>query len=186
MKKFIDILLFSLLFFFIFSYFGGKNSQVPLDGLSFKTTKSSYNVPAGVGLSITNNTTSLVNIDTCQDISLRYAGSRVDFPEGICEQIELASREQQKIDFSPYYSLFENPGNYTFELSLGEQKYIQQVEIEYRGSIGKLFTGLLFAPMYNLLAFLMQTFSHSLGWAIVAITIIIRIVLLFPQHKMMV
>lgn len=40
--------------------------------------------------------------------------------------------------------------------------------------------------MYNLMAFLIEFFSNSLGWAIVVLTIIIRILLLFPQHKMMV
>ena len=36
------------------------------------------------------------------------------------------------------------------------------------------------------MAYLTQLFSNSLGWSIVVLTIIIRIVLLFPQHKMMV
>ena len=36
------------------------------------------------------------------------------------------------------------------------------------------------------MAYLTQLFSNSLGWAIVVLTIIIRIILLFPQHKMMV
>lgn len=34
--------------------------------------------------------------------------------------------------------------------------------------------------------FLLELFAGSLGWAIIAITIIIRIVLMYPQHKMMV
>ena len=33
---------------------------------------------------------------------------------------------------------------------------------------------------------LIEILGYSLGWAIVAITILIRIVLLWPQHKMMV
>jgi len=58
--------------------------------------------------------------------------------------------------------------------------------VKYRGAIGKLFIGLFYAPMYNLLAYFIQFFGNSLGWAIVAVTIIMRVLLLFPQHKMMV
>jgi YidC/Oxa1 family membrane protein insertase len=36
------------------------------------------------------------------------------------------------------------------------------------------------------MAYLIGFFSNSLGLAIVAITILIRILLLFPQHKMLV
>jgi len=36
------------------------------------------------------------------------------------------------------------------------------------------------------MAFLLEITNYSLGWAIIIITIIIRIILLYPQHKMMV
>ena len=186
MKKYLDILLFTLLFFFIFSYFSGKSVETPLNGIVFESTKSSYKVPAWVGLSITNNTTKIVKLNTCEDISMRYAGKVVPLPDELCREVELTPRQWEVLDFSKYYRLFENPGNYIFELTLGEEKHIKQVEVKYRGTIGKIFTGLLFAPMYNLLAYLTALFSNSLGFAIVVLTIIIRILLLFPQHKMMV
>lgn len=186
MKKFLDILLFTLLFFFIFSYFSWKDATTPLDGVRFESTKSSYKVPAWVGLQIVNNTPESISLNTCQDISLRYAGDIIAFPDELCRDVTLLSRQNESIDMSEYYTLFENPGSYTFELNLGEQKYIQQIDLEYRWSLGKIFTGLLFAPMYNLLAYLIALFSNSLGWAIVVLTVIIRIILLFPQHKMMV
>jgi YidC/Oxa1 family membrane protein insertase len=34
--------------------------------------------------------------------------------------------------------------------------------------------------------FLVKTFSGSLGWAIISITIFLRMLLVWPQHKMMV
>jgi YidC/Oxa1 family membrane protein insertase len=43
-----------------------------------------------------------------------------------------------------------------------------------------------YAPIFNLFVFLITILWNSLGWAILAITVIIRIVLLWPQHKMMV
>ena len=186
MKKYIDILLFTLLFFLLFSFFTWKNTEAPLSGIIFQTTKTSYKVPAWVELNIVNNTLETLSLDTCEDISLRFAGSIIEIPENLCVEEELISRQSKKIDFSEYYNLFENPGNYTFELELWDQKYVEQLEVSYRWSIGKLFTGFLYAPVYNMLAYLIQLFSSSLWWAIVVLTIIVRIILLFPQHKMMV
>jgi YidC/Oxa1 family membrane protein insertase len=36
------------------------------------------------------------------------------------------------------------------------------------------------------MAFLLEITSYSLGWSIIIITIILRLILLYPQHKMMV
>jgi YidC/Oxa1 family membrane protein insertase len=36
------------------------------------------------------------------------------------------------------------------------------------------------------MAFLLEITNYSLGWAIIIVTIIIRLILLYPQHKMMV
>ena len=186
MKKYLDILLFTLLFFFIFSYFTGKDTPSQLTWVRFETDSSGYKVPAGVALIVENNTAETMSLNTCENISLRFQWKTVELPETLCTQEELLSRESHTLDFSPHYSLFENPGDYTFELNIGEEKYIEQFGVQYRGAIWKIFTGLLYAPIYNLMAYLTQLFSNSLGWSIVVLTIIIRIVLLFPQHKMMV
>ncbi len=186
MKKYLDILLFTLLFFFIFSYFGNKQETVPLNGIEFHASSSSYKVPAGVKVSVINNTAEKFSFDPCTNITLRQSGQLREIPKELCGETTLASRETSTIDFSPYYTLFETPGSYIFSLRSGEQEYIQQIEVEYRGTIGKIFVGLFYAPIYNLMAYLIYFFGNSLGWAIIAITIMIRVLLLFPQHKMMV
>ena len=140
MKKYIDILLFTLLFFLIFSYFSGKSAVPELSGIRFEAGDSNYVVPAGVDIIVENNTTETVKLNTCEDISLRYEGKALEIPQELCVEKELLSREYQILDFAPYYSLFENPGDYTFELQIGEQKYVDQLEVEYRGAIGKIFT----------------------------------------------
>jgi YidC/Oxa1 family membrane protein insertase len=58
--------------------------------------------------------------------------------------------------------------------------------VENKGSISKLFVTLFYAPLYNLTVYFINIFGNSLGWAIVAITIFIRVLLLYPQHKMMI
>jgi len=107
-------------------------------------------------------------------------------PESICSDIEILRGDTYTLDLSPQYELFSEPWNYAFELNIEDKKLIDQFEVGYRGTVGKVFVGLFYAPVYNLLVFLIATFWNSLWFAIVAITIFIRILLLFPQHKMMV
>jgi YidC/Oxa1 family membrane protein insertase len=44
---------------------------------------------------------------------------------------------------------------------------------------------LFYAPVYNLMIFLLSLFNWVFWWAIITITIIIRLALLWPQQKMM-
>jgi YidC/Oxa1 family membrane protein insertase len=45
---------------------------------------------------------------------------------------------------------------------------------------------MFYAPIYNLLIFLTEILGHTLGWGILALTVFIRMLLIWPQHKMMV
>jgi YidC/Oxa1 family membrane protein insertase len=185
MKKYLDILLFTALFFLLFSYFSERNTP-PKEGVIFSSVERSYTVPAGIQLQIENNTQTWFSLNTCRDISIRQDGKLIELSSEVCEDLILSQWQTQQVDFSRQYELFQEPGEYIFEFELGEQKYIQNVEVSYRGTLWKIFIGVFYAPIYNLMAYLIHLFSNSLGWAIIVITIIIRIVLLFPQHKMLV
>ncbi len=186
MKKYLDILLFSLLFALLFSYFSEKKEQTPPETIVFQGMQSSYKVPAGIQLQVQNNTKETLSLDVCQDISLRYEWAQIPLPKELCTKKDLTTGQSFDLDFNPYYTLFSNPGKYIFEFKAGEKEYLQAVEVEYRGTLGKIFVGLFYAPMYNLLAYLIHIFGNSLGFAILCITVIIRVILLFPQHKMLV
>ena len=127
-----------------------------------------------------------MSFDGCSALSINYAGSKIPLPEGYCGDIVLTPSETAKLDYSELHDIFEEPGNYVFELEVDDKKYISQIEVAHRGTIGKIFVGLFFAPIFNATAYLIQLFSYSLGWGIICITILIRILLLYPQHKMMV
>ncbi len=186
MKKYLDILLFTLLFFFVFSYFFNSQNTTPQTGIQFQTDQKKYKVPAGVLLTLSNYEADPVELDTCTDITVRYEGAPMDIPDAVCDTTTLAKGDSYTIDFSPYYASFEQPWNYIFEYARWENTYIQQVEIEYRWVVGKLFIGIFYQPIYNLMMYLIQMFHSSLGLAIIATTMLIRIMLLYPQHKMLV
>jgi len=58
---------------------------------------------------------------------------------------------------------------------------------ESKGAFTGFFYTTIYEPIYNLLVGIISTLpGHSLGWAIIIVTIIIRLILLVPQHHMLV
>lgn len=54
------------------------------------------------------------------------------------------------------------------------------------GTLRSLLSTLVYRPIYNFFVALLTWLpGHSLGWAIVIITLIIRLALLVPQHHML-
>lgn len=189
MKKFLDIFIWSLLILLTINLFTGWNEvkEKQLSGkINIETTEKAYTIPPVVALKVMNNSTGALNLNNCNDISLHHAGQKVDLVQKECNDIIINSWEESVINFSDDYNSFFEAGQYNFEYALWDKRYLASFEIEHRGSISKLFSTVFYAPIFNLFVFLITTFWNSLGWAILAITVIIRIVLLWPQHKMMV
>lgn len=187
MKKILDFVLVFLIVFFVFNFFNNKDKEtITTWQIIFKTTDNSYAIPAWVWLEIENDTNEEITFNTCNDILLRdSAWDKVVFTDSFCKDITLNSKESQTIDYSWEYERFEKVWNYNFELSLWEKRLTSQFEVDHRWTIWKLFVWLVYAPIYNLMAFLLDAFAYSLWWSIIAITIIIRLILVWPQHKMM-
>lgn len=186
MKKFLDILLIVLITVLIVNYINGPKEKALTGDVLFSASDTSYTIPASVGLTAENNSANAITFNSCNNVALSYAGSNIELPKETCRDITLQSGEKQTVEYATNYTLFEKTWDYTFKINLDEKEYISQFNIDYRNSISQLFIGIFYAPLYNLLVFLMSVFGSSLGFAIVAITVLIRIVLLYPQHKMMV
>lgn len=154
--------------------------------ITFNSLKSKYSIPAAINLEVKNSTWEPLQFNTCENISILNNGDTLLLPESACKDISVGASETQIINLAPYYELFQTPGSYNFELSVDDKKFIAQTETKNRGTIGKLFVGVFYAPIYNLMIVLIEIFGNSLGWAIVVITILIRLLLIYPQHKMMV
>lgn len=189
MKKFLDIFIWSLLIVLTINLFFGsdENKEVKLSGeINIETTEKTYTIPPVVALKVTNNSTGALTINNCNDISLHHAGEVIDLKQSDCSDTVIESGTVSKITFPEDYNTFFEAGQYNFEYVQWEKRYIAWFEIEHRGSFNKIFSTVFYAPIFNLFVFLITTLGNSLGWAILAITVIIRIVLLWPQHKMMV
>ena len=87
--------------------------------------------------------------------------------------------------------LFNTPGNYRLDWNMtsGEEaKTLTTAEFEVKeaGFIRKGFRFLITQPLFNTLVFFIEILpTHSLGWAIILLTLGVRILLFYPNQKAM-
>ncbi|MDD3302300.1 MAG: YidC/Oxa1 family membrane protein insertase [Candidatus Gracilibacteria bacterium] len=184
--KILNFLIIFFLTILLVNIFFKDNSQNSNGTLTFNLEKKSYTIPASPVIVVSNNTQTDVKINTCKDININFSGEKLSFPNDFCKDIEIKANTKEKINYNKYYDKFGNIGVYNFIIKYDNKEYITQTEIKNKGLISKIFVGLIYAPLYNLTIFFVEFFNNSLGWAIITITLIIRLFLLYPQHKMMV
>jgi len=190
MKKILDFIIIFLLVFLIINLFNKDNEKK--DTLNpiviFKSIESDYTVPAPIKIEIENKTDKTIALNTCKDIEIKYTSLDriVTLPENSCKDIEIKSNSKEEINYSDFYESFKDKWNYVFKTIIDKKEYRTNFEVESRWTFTKLFIYLFYAPAYNLIIFLVDSFSGSFGWAIIVITILLRAILLWPQHKMLV
>lgn len=79
--------------------------------------------------------------------------------------------------------LFKEPGTYTVSLNQGGYEASTSFEIKPDGFFGSIWNTVLTHPIYNLLIFLTTILGNDFGWAIIALTILVRLLLLIPNQK---
>ncbi|PID86486.1 hypothetical protein CSB08_00705 [Candidatus Gracilibacteria bacterium] len=186
--KILDFIIIFLLVFLAMQFFAGNDKKELSGKVLISSTDDNYTIPASVGLSIANDSPEAIKLNTCDNITITSSGDKINVSDSICKDIEVKSGDTYIVDYASEYEEFKVAGDYTFKVNLPgkEEDIISQFKIENKGTFTKLFTSLFYAPIYNLMVFLIYLFNGSLGLAILAITIILRIILLYPQHKMMV
>jgi membrane protein insertase Oxa1/YidC/SpoIIIJ len=83
-----------------------------------------------------------------------------------------------------YFSTISGKYLITAATPFGERSV--SIDVSTPGAFRSALSGVFYEPIYNLFVALITVLpGHSLGWAIVIITLIIRLVLLAPQHHML-
>ncbi|NUJ97412.1 YidC/Oxa1 family membrane protein insertase [Candidatus Gracilibacteria bacterium] len=184
------ILNFLFIFFFVFLLLNVFNKQQDKEGLqeglSVKIEKSSYTIPTSINILLENNNSQKIKLNTCESIHILYNGEIQELPKDFCEDYTLQAKEKKTISLGKIYTKFMQTGNYTFDIQIEGKKYVSQIDVSNKGAISKIFVYFFYAPIYNLMVFLTKIFGYSLGWAIIGITIIIRFILIYPQHQMLI
>ena len=168
--KLCNIRLVLLLVLLTLNLLAPKKPQTTLENTLSLKTQESYTVPAGVKVEVLNKTANDFTFHTCNNFQIKK-DSKIITPEK-CEEVTLKSTEVYTIDLSNEFSKFSDTGKYFASLKKDDVDIISQFEVEHRGFIGKFFIFFFYAPVYNLMAFLLEMTHYSLGWAIIIITII--------------
>ena len=101
--------------------------------------------------------------------------------------LEIAPQTVSEVNYQKYYEIFKQTWKYSLEASLSwDRKFTSDTSIVNKWAISKIFVSLVYAPIYNLFIWLVNIFSGSFWWAIIFVTIIIRLILVWPQHKSMI
>ena len=185
MKKFLDILLIVVLTILVVNFFNWKKETKTSDTISFEFVNPSYTIPASLWVKVNNLTDKSITFNTCKDIKINNSWKDLVFTPTFCKDIVLTSLSWANIDYSSQYDKFLTIWKYNLKVNLEGKEYLDQVEIENKGTIKKIFVWLFYAPIYNLMIFLLTLFWWVFWYAILTITIIIRMILLYPQQKMM-
>ncbi len=186
MKKFLDILLIVLLTILVVNIFNWDKKVANNNAVLFEFTSDSYTIPASVILNVTNNSDKAITFNTCNNVKINNSWTDLKFSDTFCKDISLWTNSWTNINYSTQYDKFFNTWEYNLSVNYDGKQFYDQFEIEHKWTIKKIFVWVFYAPIYNLMIFLLTLFNWVFGWAILSITIIIRLVLLYPQHKMMV
>lgn len=190
-KFFNFLLIFAIVFLVVSTFTKPKQEEVKQD-VVFSSVSKNYTIPNAPTLKIENKTGSEISFNTCNNIELYKWVSLIELDktknteEDFCKDIILKTWETEILDYGNYYKNFLEADNYNSKLTWLDKEYTTSFSIENKWLINKIFSYLLYAPVYNLFAFIMSNLAMSLWFAIIVITVLIRLALVYPQHKMMV
>lgn len=194
-------LLFVLIFLLVFQFFNRKNEQQITQDDIVIVAKSKIAIGKDVILEIKNYSESPVFItNNCPKNPLiveRYVNgewilqeTEIDTADCIDQKdIEIAPNKNQEISYGKWgWSLFEEEGKYRIKLVTefeGKEKiYTHDFAITTPSLLRRFWNGIFYKPILNTLIFLINTLpNQSLAWGIILLTLIIKLILLGPNHK---
>lgn len=181
---------------------GTKEDPVLLSGdIGIEALKNEYAIGKDIRISVQNNLEKDIEIPViCQEDTLlppfsvyRYTstgftevtdGLQADCSTG--KSTMLKSGKEEVISLLPFsYSYFGEVGRYKVALELPEGTFESpEFEISEPGVLTKSWRLLIYQPILNILvALIIYLPGHYLGLAVIALTLIIRTILLVPSQK---
>ena len=192
-EQILNILLLSLIFTLIFQFFLPKNSEKVLaPWVALLTDSKNTTIPNIPHVRVLNNTTGNYDFHTCEDMTLRLNSQQITFSgtkySDFCRQVHIAPQGWYYLPFLSLSEIFEKkPGEYTIQLGSAANGPIVTINHAEPGFFRSFFWKVFFEPIYNLFVALLAYIPwHSLGFAIIIITLIIRFILVVPQKQMLV
>ncbi|KKP37759.1 MAG: Preprotein translocase subunit YidC [Candidatus Peregrinibacteria bacterium GW2011_GWA2_33_10] len=201
-KNFILILFVVLITSLLIKGFSGEKTQIPQNSenkIILLTDKTSYSQGKSIKINIVNQSDKKAELNiNCQEPGVdifQLQGNTWSLKNTKVEaekpcNLEIPASSQKQIDLSNWrYRLFSEVGQYQVKSTA----LLNNETIELNSNIftitkpsifSLLWNNLLYRPIYNTLISLVAYLpGHSLGLAIILITILIRFILYFPSQK---
>lgn len=203
-QKIITWLLFFLVFFLLLQLFTKKTpppAEFTTTPVGILVGDNEYVDGQEVTVKIKNNTRTELKIPshcpknpltvlkwTGEKFEAQSAETKIDCAK--LPDFQIAPEAEQTVSFSFWnHTLFGTPGRYKIELQTaieGEQKTFTSSEftVEEAGFFRKFFRTAFYQPLYNVLIFFISIApARDLGFAIILLTLVIRLILLVPSQK---
>ncbi len=210
-SKLLNYLVVFLTTFLLLQWFqGGKGEDTTLTqgDIGVMTVKDSYVVGGDIQVTVQNNTDQLLTLENpCPDPFLKVSRFTSEgylelsnTSERDCthaQALSIAAGEKATLSLADYsYSLFGSAGKYKVSLTLPTptvedptaiKEYTSpEFDVEEPGILRSFYRTVIYQPILNLLvALLIYIPGHYLGLGILALTLIIRTLLLLPSQKAM-
>ncbi len=199
MSKYLRPGLFILAFLLLWNFFGSKeNDSIQDDIVLEMDTKTS--IGKVVTVNIINNSDQLIELPSnCPSNPLRVESyvngewsmlnAEADAETCRTEAISIPSKESYLVSYAPWNAvLFSEQGRYKISLETDfegvNKTYFKEIEIGARSIFSLAWQEAFYKPIFNTLIYLIGVVpGHSLGWAIILLTLIIKLLLLIPNQK---
>jgi len=197
MSKYARIILFALAFLLVWSFLSPKPSPQSTDDVVLEA-KSEFTIGKVVDITVRNNTTADLTLPSfCPKNPLKverylngeWALAEVEAKTCKPETIVVASKKSYKVNYAPWnQQLFKELGKYRISLDQTiddkVKTYTKEISVNPAGIFTTMFREAFYKPIFNTLIFLISIQpGHSLGWAIILLTLIIKLILLVPNQK---
>jgi YidC/Oxa1 family membrane protein insertase len=193
MNKFALIALYALVVTFSIQYLfpSQKNIATTESNILLTIADDTIVIPNIPLIEVVNKTASGFILSPCKDIKITIDSQPLTDIEkvspGFCNTVTVWPSTTHIIHLDTLSKVFASrAGKYTFSLSTPIGDRITTFTVSEPSGIRSFLTTTIYKPIYNLFVALLTFLpGHSLGWAIVIITLIVRIILLVPQHHML-
>lgn len=191
--KILNIAFFAFILTFILQWFLPKPpvNQTISSWVALTIEQKSVVIPNIPKITIHNALNENFSLNTCEDLTI-FKGSQkiVDIHEkypDFCQTVSLEPHTMKWIHLDSLHKLLAAaPWEYNVFLKKDSIENTLSFSVEQPGFFRTLLSVLIYQPIYNLFVGLLMILPwHELGWSIVIVTIIIRLILLVPQHRML-
>jgi len=161
------------------------------ENVALSIQKENVVIPNIPQITVHNTSSGVIEIQPCEDITFSrnqvvLSGIETEAPD-FCHPLTIEAGKSERLTLSSLHAIFAKlPGKYILSLNTDYGQRQISFSLSEPGFFRSTLSAIIYKPIYNLfVAILTFLPGHPLGWAIVIVTVIIRLLLLFPQHKML-